>query len=592
MTHLTTTSHERTSPGQSARKQERLFEAPAWQWARAGDTGWWVRSDWNGELLTDGGLKLDEWREQGMLRVVKTGPHRTVYRVDLPKGSIFVKHFLVPDLRSIARQWFRRGKGRNEGCRAVKLAAIGVDTIQAIALGEQRKHSFLFENYLITQAIPQTIPLDEFVESYLPRMDLKRQAKVRQALAVAIGELTAHLHDAGFVHKDFHPGNLLVRFDSSDCPHLSLIDLDALRVTRCLSWKDARTNLALLNHYFWLRSTRADRTRFLQTYLKARHADAESSRWFATNIETSTRQWAERLWLRWGKRCRGSNKYFKRFQAKQAWAIASRDLDREVAKQAVENPMSLLSQPDTVILKESRTTTVAEVTLNVDNIPTRVIFKRFKSKKTFEWLLNILRPTRAWRAWQAAQHFVSRGIPTPQNLVIIERTTPLLPIPLETYLITTKAESAQTLSDYIIDTMVGLGPEDQRKAIHSITKGLAALLRVMHERSISDRDLKAANIMLQGDPVTEQPRLSLIDLVGVQLCHPLPEHRREQNLARLQLSLESVPGRTRTDSLRFLRSYLAWGLSPHNDWKSFWRAVERVCDKKRERNRNRGRILS
>ena len=35
-----------------------------------------------------------------------------------------------------------------------------------------------------------------------------------------------------------------------------------------------------------------------------------------------------------------------------------------------------------------------------------------------------------------------------------------------------------------------------------------------------------------------------------------------------------MPGRTRTETLRFLRAYLPWGLSPLSDWKSVWRATE------------------
>ncbi len=571
---------------------DRPFVAPAWRWAQMGDTGWWVRPDWHDVLLGDRGLPLDEWRRLGRLTTVKTGPHRAVYRVDLSKGSIYVKHFLVPDVRAMARQWFRRGKGRNEGRRAIMLRAIGVDTIDPIALGEQRKRAFLFENYLITLAIPQTVPLDEFVERILPAMAPGREAKVRQSLAREIAVLTAHLHDAGLVHQDFHPGNLLVRFDSDDRPHLSLIDLDALRSSGRLDWRVAMKNLALLNHYFWLRCSRADRRRFLDAYLHARRMDPGDARKFAPAIEDSTRRWAERLWTRWGRRCCGTNKYFKTFRRRGAWAITSRHLDRDVAKRVLADPLRPLAGADVTVLKESRTTTVAEMTMSVRGLPTRVIYKRFKSKKPFEWLLNILRPTRAWRAWQAAQHLVSRGIPTPQNLAIIERTAPLIPIPLETFLIAVRAGGAQSLSDYITDVLPGLEPEDRRKAIRSLTKALAVLLRSLHERSISDRDLKAANILIEGDPAAENPRLSLIDLVGVQLRHPIPRHRRLQNLARLQVSLESAPGRTRTDALRFLRSYLVWGLSPLNDWKELWREVERLCDRKRERNRNRGRLLS
>jgi serine/threonine protein kinase len=571
---------------------DRPFVAPAWRWAQVGDTGWWVRPDWHDVLLGDRGLPLDEWKSHGRLTTVKTGPHRAVYRVDLEAGSIYVKHFLVPDVRAMARQWFRRGKGRNEGRRAIMLRAIGVDTIDPIALGEQRKRAFLFENYLITLAIPQTVPLDEFVERILPRMAPERQAKVRQSLAREIAVLTAHLHDAGLIHQDFHPGNLLVRFDADDRPHLSLIDLDALRSTRRLDWRVAMKNLALLNHYFWLRCSRADRRRFLGEYLRSRKMAAADARKFALAIEDSTRRWAERLWTRWGRRCCGTNKYFKAFRQHRAWAITSRDLDRDVAKQVLHDPIRPLDQPGVTVLKESRTTTVAEMTMSVRGRPTNVIYKRFKSKKPFEWLLNVFRPTRAWRAWRAAQHLVARGIPTPQNLAIIERTAPLIPIPLETFLISVKADRARALSDYIADDLPRLALDDQRKAIRSLTKALAILLRSLHERSISDRDLKAANILIEGNPAVEDPRLSLIDLVGVQLLHPIPRHRRLQNLARLQVSLETVTGRTRTDALRFLRSYLVWGLCPLNDWKGLWRQVARLCDRKRERNRNRGRLLS
>ena len=115
---------------------------------------------------------------------------------------------------------------------------------------------------------------------------------------------------------------------------------------------------------------------------------------------------------------------------------------------------------------------------------------------------------------------------------------------------------------------------------------------MLHERSISDRDLKAANILIVGDPLAEEIDLTLIDLVGVQLMHPLPASRRLQNLARLQISLADVPGRTRTDALRFLRAYLPWGLSARNDWKGLWRKVDRLIDSKEEKNRRRGRPLS
>ena len=98
-----------------------MFQPPEWQWAQAGEVGWWIRGPWQETLLDENGLRLEQWRKEGRLETVKSGPHRIVYRVDLPEGTIYVKHYLVPDYRAMFRQWFRRGKGRNEGKRSAVL---------------------------------------------------------------------------------------------------------------------------------------------------------------------------------------------------------------------------------------------------------------------------------------------------------------------------------------------------------------------------------------------------------------------------------------------------------------------------------------
>jgi serine/threonine protein kinase len=579
---------------------EALFKPPHWDWSKAGEVGWWVRPEWREALIGPDGLRIEEWRASGQLVTVKTSPQRVVYRAELPTGAVFVKHYLIPGWREMVRQWLRRGKGRNEGRRALSLAGIGVPTITPIALGEQRKHRFLFENYLITPAIPDTLPLDEFVETRLPTFDPARRARVRQALAIALGELTAHLHDAGFVHQDFHPGNLLVRIDGEDRPRLAMIDLDALRVRRDLSWSDARANLALLNNYFWTRCGRVDRLRFLTTYLKARKASgAPDVLAFADAIERATRTWAERLWRRWGRRCHGHNKYFKAFRAERCWAVASRDLDRPEVRSLLADPDAPFSLPGAIIIKDSRTSTVAEVVMNVRGKPTPVIYKRFNRKKLLDPVLNLFRPSRAWRSWRNGQHLACRSVATPQNLIVLGRESSrrvrILPHQFwahDTYLATVKSDPSITLGDYAMKGMPSLSGPARRERIRAILPGLARLIRTLHDRSLSHRDLKAANILIEGDADGPNPSLSLIDLVGVSLDHPLPRRKRVQNLARLQVSLAVVPGRTRTDSLRFLRAYLPLGHTGRDEWKGLWREINVACHTKVAQNQRRGRRLS
>jgi hypothetical protein len=422
---------------------------------------------------------------------------------------------------------------------------------------------------------------------------------VRQALARELALLTARLHNAGFVHQDFHPGNVLVRIEPDDRPTLAMIDLDALRVSFPLGWPEAEHNLALLNHYFWLRSNRSDRYRFLRSYLDARATctlSIDPGR-IAQNIEEATRAWAERLWRRWGRRCCGSNKYFQTAAGHRTWAVASRDVQAADLRGLLRDPDAPFSWPGTVVLKDSRSTTVAELVLNVGGVPSRVIYKRFNPTRWFEPFLTYFRPTHAWQSWQAAQHLASRAVPTPRNLAYIARRRPFGKslfwyLPHETYLITLKQEAAITLSQLIHTVLPALDPKAQRRCIERMTLALARLLRSLHERSLSNRDMKSANLLLLGAADDPAPQLSIIDLEGVHLIHPLPRHRRIQNLARLNVSLAAVPGRTRTDALRFLRAYLPWGLSPVNDWKGLWQSIAARSQIKQERNRRRGRRLS
>jgi tRNA A-37 threonylcarbamoyl transferase component Bud32 len=584
-----------------------LFRAPDWSWVQGGDVGWWVRAGWRDRLLdAQGGLRLDLWQAAGRLQTVKSGSHREVWRAELPAGEdgtaepvVYVKHHRVPDRRTKWRQWFRRGKGRNEAQRAVRLLACGVPTIDVVALGERRKHGFLFDNYLVSIELPGMTPLDRFLEQHLPSLPGIEQGRLRRELAEELGRFVARLHGGGFEHADFHPGNIMVQVGGDGSPRLAMIDLDALRFRERLSASRAEQNLAILNQWFWLRSSRADRFRFLRSYAAARGVRMVEARAMSRRVEELTRSWAEQMWRGWGRRCLGRSKMFAAYRGPHAWGVASRALEPGVVASLLRDPDAAFSQPTSHRIKSSRTTEVADVELVVDGHPTRVIYKRFNRKKWLDPIYNLVRPSRGWRAWQNGQHVASRGLPTPRNLAWIARSKRglrWLPhhflSPYDTYVVTEKVEPSATLYDVAYTGLSELEAEARRARIRSVLRPLARLVRTLHERSLSHRDLKAANILVEPAAGGEPERLSLIDLVGVRLEAPLSRHHRVQNLARLQLSLARVPGRTRTDSLRFLRAYLPWSMTTDREWKALWRDVESACESKVRQNRRRNRQLT
>ena len=160
----------------------------------------------------------------------------------------------------------------------------------------------------------------------------------------------------------------------------------------------------------------------------------------------------------------------------------------------------------------------------------------------------MFRPSRAWRSWQAGQHLTSRGIPTPRNLAFLARRRNAWYnpfswfLPHETYLVTDKQDNTITLAEYVRRVVPTLDPAEARARVRSLNLALARLIRSLHERSLSHRDLKASNILVHLDRLESDEFLSLIDLVGVRLQNPVPRGRRIKNLARLSVSLVEDPG--------------------------------------------------
>ncbi len=94
--------------------------------------------DWEESILDSDGLPLARWLREGRARVVKDGEHRTVYRVDLPGGTIYVKHYRCQSLPRAGRSLIRASAARREFRKMREVARRKVPTARAIGFGELR----------------------------------------------------------------------------------------------------------------------------------------------------------------------------------------------------------------------------------------------------------------------------------------------------------------------------------------------------------------------------------------------------------------------------------------------------------------------
>jgi tRNA A-37 threonylcarbamoyl transferase component Bud32 len=597
-------------------------------WVRVASAGlhWHVAPELCDRLFGANGLRLEEWLRGGHARVVKNGPHQTVYHVVLPGLDFYLKHYRLMNVRAWFRQLLRPAKARGEYERARAVAARRVPTITTLGIGERRLAPG--PSYLLTESLQGTEPLSTFVETSLHRLEPGRRAAVGQGLARELGKLFARMHDAGIVHSDLHPGNLLVRLDGGDRVRLYLIDLHDVRLGRPLKWPAAQQNLIIFNRWFVLRSTRSERLRFFRAYCAERAALAAAAGrpagpWgdhpamtMAVGRDLERRTWKSniRFWRQREQRCLVTNRYYQRIRSRGIAGYAVRELDPSSLSSLLAGPDEPFAWPGTVILKHSRSSTVAEIDIRVGGVVRRVIYKRLAATAWSDPWTGLVRWSGALKSWIYGHALRDRLLPTARPLAVFHRRRHGLP--RDGYLLSEKVPDAVDLRRHL-EGLNRLPEVERRAALRCRIDEVARLVRELHRRRLLHRDLKAANILVQspksrvqspkskvhgkisrpgvndfGPWTSDFGLLWLIDLAAISRHDKLRRARRLQNLGRLHASFRENAALTRADKLRFLRTYLQWGLLGRGGWKRWWRDIERATQDKVNRNLRNGRPLT
>ncbi len=564
------------------RKLRSLVTPPAGSAVRADGRVWHLSPE--GEALFGAtGPAYNRWLADGSAEVVKSGAHRAVYRVSLPTGTVYVKHCRINGPRAWAREVLRPPKARLEFENASRLRTLGIGAAVPLAWGTSDS-LWPGESFLITRDLAPAIPFTDFVETRFPTLASDEQCHIRRQLARGLGRFLAHLHDSGVTHPDPHPGNLLVEVPPSLMPHFSLLDVHAVRFGAPLSWRASRENLILYNRWFLLRASSADRLRFWREYCITRQTLAVGENADAAELERATLASSRRFWVARTARYKGTHRTVRKVRAGHVRGLAVRDLPDDFLRELLADPDAAFVRPGAKLLKQCVSSTVVELELPTPAGPKTVILKRVNVRSALGPLKNLFRSSAVRRSWLLGHGLRERELPTPRPLAMFHRARAGL-LPAEGYLLTEKVPDA-----------VGL-PEAVRacrdvRVLRAWAERLARVVRAMHDRGVSHRDLKAPNVMLRGavtDPASATP--VLIDLVGVRAsADAVPFARRAKELARLNASFLEVRHVTRGERLRFLRVYLARvGSLP--DWKKWWKAVSEATAAKVAKNRRSGRVL-
>ncbi len=202
-------------------------------------------------LDTDGRTSAADFAGRQPLRILRDAERTFVLR-----------HFTHGGLlrRLTGERFWNAERPFRELLLAERLAAAGIDTPQVAAARARRLPGHGWALDIVTLRVEGALDLAAALGSGADDAHARKQ---RGEILRATGAFVARLHDAGFLHADLHPKNLLVvRSNSSGAtPTLAVLDLDRSTFQAQLSDAERCANLQRLFRYVWRRRSQDARLR-------------------------------------------------------------------------------------------------------------------------------------------------------------------------------------------------------------------------------------------------------------------------------------------------------------------------------------------
>jgi serine/threonine protein kinase len=590
-----------------ARRSPRVSEADGlWATRRVGAWSWTTRDDWSHHLHENGSPDWTHLSAASGAMLIKANDGRQVWRVQVADELVFAKLYFPPRGWNRLRRWLIGSDSSRERHIAEYARAHGISTVRPVASADASRINAGPVSILITQGLPNAVPLNEV----WAHLDLRAASArhIKNQIIDEVARLVAHAHQNGFEHTDLHAGNILL--DANDGEYRALfVDLHNIRVGRPVSDRAVIRNLAQFHQWFRSRAPLTDRLRFLDRYLHWRTAHEQSGQFgrrlacekddLRTALDQAVHLHADTLYAQRDRRAMKSGRYFTRLKLRKGWRghvflkckqpVPGSDASRmtfaaDQWREWLADPLKWTRSDQTrYAIKKSASGVVCRSQLPAGGTEIDVICKRARPRTLIKRLKNLIRQSRAMRTWKLGNALLSRQIPTARPLAVVERRH--LGVRRDSLVITEYIANAHDLDTVLTVELRELPPGRQQTVKRQVISSLASVIRSFHARGFIHRDLKAPNIMVQWDPVGEEPpRVLLVDLDGIRQRRSPRRRDWVRALARLNVSIDHCKRVSLADRLRFLKACLIGPGNPDPVWRDTWREITRNSGTKRDQN--------
>ena len=164
----------------------------------------------------------------------------TVKVFDTTAGRLVVKLYgHLTMLNRIVYGTLRRSKAERAYLHAFRLRKLGIDTPEAIAFVETRRHGVLHESYFVSRC-SDLRPMRPVTEQFA---QTRQGADILDALAFFL----LRMHDSGILHNDLNISNILYGDDTGGQYRFQVIDTNRMSFNHTLSMRQRLDNLRRLS---------------------------------------------------------------------------------------------------------------------------------------------------------------------------------------------------------------------------------------------------------------------------------------------------------------------------------------------------------
>jgi tRNA A-37 threonylcarbamoyl transferase component Bud32 len=454
--------------------------------------------------------------------VIKRNTQRAVYAVSTAAGDLIVKVHALTNWRTRLAARLGRTRARHELEIARAMRAAGIPTPAPVALLEEPERGFAAS---AIRAVVGATAFGTFLEARFAPNDGK-SAEKRAFVARAV-ELLANMHRAGFDHRDFHGGNLLV--DAAES--LEVIDLHRVARGTPPTWRRLRA-LADLIHTLRFALDPGDEVHALETYWMYARPGESVAEMLPKLRDVIARREAERIRSR-SKRCLVESSGFARVTGGGCRGFRRRDRGEDELIAAIAAARDQLDTGGPQCRSLARRSSVA-----IGEVGARRYAVKFYERDGWKHLRGRATGGRGKRAWRMANALDVRDLPIVKPIAWIQT-------PDRSILVTDEVESALPL--HVLSFR--LSAESHSVLPRTVGTAVASMVGAFFELGIRINDLSPKNVLITTNGA--EARAVLCDFDGIRL-NGASRKRMIAALAQLNDLAPSIPARTRLRVLRLL----------------------------------------